>query len=75
MIDLPSLGLNIPQALDLAANLETIEAMICNAVTNEKTPLTFESRDFHCMTLRSTAAQLNHLANKLQDITPTTPQP
>jgi hypothetical protein len=75
MIDLPSLGLTIPQALDLAANLETIEALICDAVTNEKTPLTHTSRDLHCITLRSTAAQLNHLAKKLQDITPTTPQP
>lgn len=75
MIDLNTLGLTIPQALGLAANLEAVEKLICDAVTNEPIPLTFESRDLHCMTLRSTAAQLNHLAKTLQATTPTTPQP
>lgn len=65
ILDLSKLNFSQQQALDLLDDLEQIDSTIAQALRPDKIEITPAERDQLKQKLRSTAAQLNHLAHQI----------
>lgn len=65
ILDLSKLNLSQQQTLNLLDDLEQIESTIAQALRPAKLDITPDERDLLKQKLRSTAAQLNHLAHQI----------